>query len=217
MQAWIMRNRLTVGAGVGLFIVILLVVAQFSGGSQAPTQQATNAGNPWFWLAALVLLAGAGASFANRGGAPARWALGILIVILGLKFISGIVFGEKAVEVEQNVRNGMANVVLGKAPSQKSDAPTATTGTQAVKQEAKWERLPDGSIPVGVWSSEMRIDPECSAKLDAGNGVVYKTQYRLYGSEWKDHTPKTKPDGDEVRFFMIKEGVHAIPIRIKCS
>lgn len=218
MQSWFLRHRLTVGAGVTLFIVLILVLSQLSGGSQTTTtHQVASSSNPWFWVAALVLLAGAGASFANRGGAPARWALGILVVILGLKFISGIVFGEKAVEVEQNVRNGMANVVLGKTHPQNGDTPPATTSTQSMKAEAKWERMADGSIPTGVWSEALPITVGCVIRFDAGNGTAYKVQYRLYGSGWIDHVPKSKVDADEVRFIMIRGGMQNVPVKSICS
>jgi hypothetical protein len=104
-----------------------------------------------------------------------------------------------------------------KTPSQKGDTPIATTSTQAVKQAVKWERLADGSIPIGVWSETLAVVPGCTIRFDAGNGTVYRVQYRLYKSEWVDHIPKTVPDGDEVRFSMIKSGVQNVPVRNVCS
>lgn len=217
MQVWFLRNRFTIGAGVALFIVFTLVLSQFGGASQtSATQQTMSPGNPWFWLAALVLLAGAGASFANRGGAPARWALGILIIILGLKFVSGIVFGEKAVEVEQNVRNGMANAVLGKTPQEKGDIPSATTSAQATKQEAKWERLADGSIPVGVWSETFTIEVGCKTFYDAGIGTDFNVRYRFYTNEWTALKPDTYPPANEVQFILLKPR-KVVPIKVTCS
>lgn len=208
MQAWILRNRLTIGTGVALFVVLILVLSQFGGGSSqaTTTQQATSSGNPWFWLAALVLLAGAGASFANRGGAPARWALGILIVILGLKFVSGVVFGEKAVEVEQNVREGMANVVLGKTPSQKDDGPIASTSLQTARNEAKWERLADGSIPVGVWSYDEEVPMGCRPLFSAGNGTDYVARYRVETQDQHAHRPGTYPQMSHFSFKLLEAG-----------
>lgn len=104
-----------------------------------------------------------------------------------------------------------------KTPTQKSDVPSATTSAQAVKQEAKWDRMADGSIPVGVWSETMVITPACTVRFGAGNGTLYKVQYRLTtNSAWVDHVPKTVPDGNEVRFMMLQPGA-TVPLKETCS
>ena len=105
-----------------------------------------------------------------------------------------------------------------KTPQEKGDAPTATTSAQAAKQEAKWERQADGTIPIGVWSGTITIEPGCGVRFGAGEGTYFKVQYRFGSSvEWSDHIPGTIPDGNQVRYQVTKTGLVELPIKSTCS
>ncbi len=104
-----------------------------------------------------------------------------------------------------------------KTPQEKGDAPTATTSTQATRQEAKWERLADGSIPVGVWSVPITAFPGCEVRYASGCGKVYKAQARNRGGEWSELQCGTMPDLDETRVMMLVPGATSLPVRNICS
>lgn len=124
------------------------------------------------------------------------WIIAILTIIVPL------LFWWRSDEVQNEMH---------KVATEQSATPTAS---------AKWSQTEeDGSLPVGVWSETMKILPGCGVRFDAGNGTVYKTQYRLNSSgstDWKDHVPGTFPAGDETRYMIIEKSVRAIPVRIVC-
>ncbi len=104
-----------------------------------------------------------------------------------------------------------------KPPTQKGDAPTATTSAQAVRQEAKWARLADGSIPVGVWSGAVVVFPQCGVQYAPGCGKVYAVQYRKDSSQWIDQTCGTNVELDGFRIKFLTSGNKEFPVKENCS
>lgn len=103
--------------------------------------------------------------------------------------------------------------------SKTSQASTSNASIQPSSQgqsfSAKWSRNDDGTIPVGVWSETVTIQPGCGIRYNAGNRTIYKTQYRYNSKEWKQHDGG-QPNMNEVQFALLHAGVDDVRYRIVC-
>lgn len=105
-----------------------------------------------------------------------------------------------------------------KTPQEKGDAPTATTSAQATKQEAKWERLADGSIPVGVWSERVVVFPGCEIMHPSGCGTLFALQHRKGTAQWTDQTcGVVGVESDQFRVKFLTSGNKDYPMKEICS
>ncbi len=208
------RIGIWVAVGIALLVVGISIIVSFvSIGSSAPASSGTSS-NPWFWVVVIALVVIAGIYlFAGRGGWGGGLAVGLVVLLLAIKLISGIFFGDRAPEVEKAFQKGAAESVLSDGSSRGMKA-----GPVAKQETAKWsETAKDGTLPVGIWSLPMRPETGCTLKFSAGNGTVYRVQTRIDGmKDWKDHIPRTNVGGDEARYQVLVPGVTVLPIRVVC-
>lgn len=102
------------------------------------------------------------------------------------------------------------------APSSTNIAPASTTPIPITSTATFTGTLDDG-LPVGVWSEEIELGIGCTVSFNAGNGSLYKTQYRFYTQEWIDHEPDSSQKMSHFRFMILSEGVTAVPYLMSCS
>lgn len=147
--------------------------------------------------------------------------------------------GREASTAERNVRKGgtfkwgkwvfFALLALTLAPSLKTLVGHWTRSESSVQSESNGPRVPtttqgsaewdkaaeDGTIPVNEWSKSYMIPPGGRTSYDAGNCIVYKVRFRLYGGAWSIHDCKGGyPPADEIQFMMLKPGHKKIPFSI---
>ncbi len=122
-----MRRLMIWGAvAVGVLVLVGLIFAQLKTGSAAPASTA-KAFDGWWWFTFAVLIVLAVAAAFDKGGAPAKLALGILVGVFLLKFISGFVFGESSTLVTKKLQKNAVDYVL----SEQSTAPASTPKRKA--------------------------------------------------------------------------------------
>lgn len=210
---WARRNGLMISVVLGTIMVMILMGVQIARLGSSSTSNVVAGGSGMdtlFWVCALLVLAGAVAAVLNRGGAPARWSLGIIAVSAGAVLLSGVLFGDRAPEVRRALQDGMTKTVLD--PARKADVPPATASTQAVKQEAKWERMADGSIPVGVWQPWTKVPSDsCVLFRDVRlEQIELKDNERDAGIDWNAYHKNGKRTFD---YFRLKSDGRSLVLK----
>jgi len=178
----------------------------------------------WFWLMAGIL------STIPIGQAPvAFFVFGAMMCIIGIttwhfrmptKWAPRLIIGYAVVVSLMAGWQLVPTQTKEKVESYftTQDTPRDARATnQTTKQEAKWERQADGSIPVGVWSEPITAFPGCEVRYASGCGKVYKAQARNRGEEWRELQCGTMPDLDETRVMMLVQGATSLPVRNVCS
>lgn len=155
-----------------------------------------------------VLLGLSALAFFGKGGISAKLGLAVLALCL-------LLFGARTTEVLEKVQGAATGVVL-ETKKASLDAPESTQ-PQTTRNEAKWERLADGSFPVGVWSEKVTVFPGCEIIHASGCGTTYALQYRKGNSGWIDQSCKTTAESDELRIKFLTPGNKDFPMKEKCS
>ncbi len=121
---------------------------------------------------------------------------------------------------------GMVGIFI---PYIKEEVPKVASATEqrgAVSQqkqspqvaEATWKKSTDGALPVGVWSEEIIIPFGCGTNFAAGNGSLYKVEYRALTPEWRTHVPGQFPQASHLRFMVLESGkdLTVVPFSWNC-
>jgi len=91
-----------------------------------------------------------------------------------------------------------------------SNTPARTGQLVELKPEA------GSSFPIGEWSKSYQIPIGYTVILDAGNCVVYKVRYQLYGRGWAEHKcDGSNTPGNEIQFQALEPGLTKIPFVIE--
>lgn len=177
----------------------------------------------WVWTGAGIIILGSLYGWYKGGGWGAVWVGRIVfsfILIVALYFAGGyLMFGSDFLEVYEKFQGENADAALLQpavtAATPETKKNNAQKGTVTV-ETPKWaQKGEDGTLPVGVWSNTLYLKSRCMAEYDAGNGIAYKVQTRLY-DDWEDHIPGTINKGNELRIMILKEGLRRVPVTMVC-
>jgi hypothetical protein len=138
------------------------------------------------------------------GGLTAVIVVACLVIFL---------LGKRAPEAVERVQDWATAGLLDESPPKKKILTASDPNTEI--HEPKWERLPDGSIPLGVWSETLPINVGCKTFYDAGVGTDFNVRYRFYSKEWSILNYGTYPSANEVQVMLLKPR-STTPVRITC-
>lgn len=141
-------------------------------------------------------------SFAEKAKLISTWVIGVLLLI------------------------GMISIFIPYIKEEVPKVASATTQRGVMSHqaqssqvaEASWKRNESGALPVGVWSEEVTIPFGCGTNFAAGNGSLYKVEYRALTPEWREHVPGQFPQASHLRFMVMEGGknIATVPFSWNC-
>lgn len=159
-----------------------------------------------------------GVKHAGKGSKYITWlVVASLVGFMGLRFYYGDEAPTKIKEwQESNQKNEFVAFAKGEREA-KEPAPSAATAQPKVREgKARWDNVAGNTLPVNVWSEAVKVDVGCTITYAAGDGEIYRIQYRFYNIEWRYRTPGTSTSVSEIRFMMLRPNITELPYKISC-
>lgn len=225
-------------AGIVGVLIITIMYSNFSGGDTTkvanasapvvantvttnaqgsePSSTATFFGIPaWVMLSGVIVVAGAiyGLKYSSGGS---KWLTRFVVALAILGVVLFLIYGNRTTAAVAKFQTDTAAAYLDKT--------TETTLTTVAKPawekvQAGWDFLnPDGTIPKGVRSNAIPLEPWCKIRHPAGLGVTYNIYNQIIGGEWVIQKAEEKEvHSVAVSYVVLVEGVKTLTYGKFCS
>ena len=194
-------------------LVVAVLLLWWTGGSTTSTT--TGDGNASIWWLALIILAILGAL--GRGGKGGKAGLAaafcVIVFYVGQDIYEKVRFGpHRATVVAAQQQQEAAEEIAELEEEELSKNGSLT-------KQPSWEGAQKGSLPVGVWSAPVMIEPNCRLHLFLDEEEkVFSAEWQDYKGQWHALKPNQHLNQSQALRFMVKEeGVVSYPYKKTCS
>jgi len=152
----------------------------------------------------------------GKGGNATKSILALFGITAVLLVVFSSLLGEKnAALVGAQWRTNSHNFMMGNSNSGDGSgngngvnlAPKPTPPPQSSRKFATWSGYPSGTVPIGVWSDEMKVPERMKIKFTIIVPSFYRAQYRHGNGDWIEYHEGNHVKLTAIRFMVLKEGV----------